>query len=372
MELSAMELIDTSAFMAASKGVSASHILGTIVGGLSALHAVVPVLDEAFALVPHHTIFSPVAFIPIPFCWNLITAHFFEGNVLKAIVVVPWLLALVKMLERLWSLRAVALHLTFSTACSGVVVFIMEVVRVHRTHKESEFFKPVRGCIGLLVTVAVGLRHAYPFEAIPMLPRSWGLQCQQLPFGLTTVTTVVGLIAPRWLPEWPFAPLALIFGWLHIRYLIWFPYADTHGDHSPEFGFAALFPRVLRPFISCVGELVYGFGLIVMPSLVKLRQADETLGHSMVYDPAQAESPASSQGNGGLHTPRGPSTELPLPAQAVQSQEYNARRAKALALLDEHIGSLLAPEKSKDAAFTFPQEELDLRCEEGINSDKHL
>jgi len=322
--------------------------------GLSLLRVVLPAVDEAFALVPHHTVFSPVATWPVPFVWNVATAHFFEAHWLKAALVAPWLVVLTRMLERLWTARALAMHIGFTAVCSGSAVFLAELVHVYRTHHERDFFIPVRGCAGLLVALSVALRHAYPLEALPFLPRSSGLQCQHLPFAIAALFSAAGLVAPRdTMLEWPFAPLSLFFGWLHLRYFMWFPYAGTHGDHSQDFCFAALFPRPLRPFVSCCSSIVYAIGVMVAPSYVTLRQVEGDSGHPIVYDPTKAaELPATSNGASmGMARRPGPALDPAAVAGAPGSQEYNARRAKALQLLDDNISSLLAPGSGRSATL---------------------
>jgi len=324
--------MDYSSFMPDGNGFSGSNILGGVVGVMSLGHLVMPkFIDEAFSLIPHHTVFTVVPVIPIPFFWNLLTAHFFEGHILKAVFVSPWVIALARMLERLWTPKAMTFHLAFTACLAGMGVFIYELMTVYATHSHKAFFAPVRGSVGLVVALAVGLRHAYPFEALPLVPHSWGLQCQHLPFALTAFFTAVGVLFPHdFLPEWPFAPLALFWGWLHIRYLMWFPYAEAHGDHTPEFNFETLFPKPMRPLASCCGAISYKLGMSCCSGFVKLREADETLGHAIMYDPAKA-----------------PETEARLPgpgssAGGATQREYDARRAKALQLLDDNINALLA------------------------------
>eukprot|EP00434_Breviolum_minutum_P045247 symbB.v1.2.040520.t1/scaffold7301.1/size12057/1 len=80
------------------------HRLGGIVGGVSFLHVLLPgTVDDVFSLVPHHTIFSPVATLPLPFLWNLLTAHLYEASLLRAVFLVPAILFMAQRLERLWS-----------------------------------------------------------------------------------------------------------------------------------------------------------------------------------------------------------------------------------------------------------------------------
>lgn len=337
-------ILDTHGLAVGSRALATSNVLGGVVAGLSLWHAVMPSLDEAFALVPHHTFFSPVVFMPVPFFWNVATAHFFEGNLLKAILVTPCVVALASMLERLWSSRAMAMHLGVTTALTGLAALVLQIISLYRTQRERIFFEPLRGCAGLLVALAVGLRHAYPFEALPLLPRQWGVQCQHLPFCLTCFFVLVGLLMPTWLPEWQFAPLALFFGWLHLRYLMWFPYAEAHGDHSLEFCFSALFPRPLRPFVACVGEIVHSCSVAVAPGFAKLREADTVLGQNLMYDPAQVLAGEDCNGlplSGDATLPGRGGVVAGPPEAGAAREEYNARRAKALALLDENISSLL-------------------------------
>lgn len=321
--------------------VSPTAVLGGLVFLLSLCHVVAPVLvDELLALVPHHTVFTPVPAIPIPFIWNVGTAHFFEATLTKAAVTTPLVIVLTRLLERLWTAKAVAAHVIFTVTCSGALFFLTELIHVYRTHHEKDFFIPVSGCSGLIVALAVGVRHAYPLEPLPGLPRGWGLKYQHLAFAFTAVISSIGLLMPKLLPEWFFAPFALFFGWFHLRYLMWYPLAQVHGDHSEEFHFAALFPPPLRPVITCIGVVTHNLSAMVAPSFIQLRsQVDAEKGQAqpIVYDPTTA---AFGNPNVSWTSGQGVATDVP------GSKEYNARRAKALALLDQNISSLLAPENS--------------------------
>jgi len=331
-----------------------STVLGGAVAGLSLLHAVMPKeLDEALALVPHHTVFPPVAALPVPFVWNVATAHLFEQHLLKAALVAPALVMLARVLERLWSVKAIVAHLAFTAVCSGSLVFLAELLHVYRTHHLPDFFLPVRGATGLFVAVAVGLRHAYPLEAVPVLPRSLGLQCQHLPFGIVLLVTLVSFVAPSsMMAEWLFAPFAFFFGWLHIRYLMWFPYASAHGDHSADFCFAALFPRPVRPLVSCFSTIAYALGAGICPGYFKLRQVEADVGHSIVYEPTRGcDFDAASGGAQTGVRPPGPALGAGAVAEGPGSQEWAVRRAKALQLLDDNINSLLAPSAGRPTSF---------------------
>eukprot|EP00929_Paragymnodinium_shiwhaense_P010994 TRINITY_DN11617_c1_g1_i1.p1 TRINITY_DN11617_c1_g1~~TRINITY_DN11617_c1_g1_i1.p1 ORF type:complete len:320 (+),score=39.34 TRINITY_DN11617_c1_g1_i1:136-1095(+) len=212
-------LLDHTAFVANSE-VSASKVVGGFVGGLSLLHFIAPgLVEEAFALVPHHTVFSPVAWLPIPFLWNLMTSSFFEGGVLLGAIAAPSAWFLTRALERLWATRSIVMHLAFTTTSAGAGLFVLQILKVHSTQRERDFFVAMQGCPGLLVALAVALRHAYPFEAV--LPAARGLQYQHLPFAITAFFCLVGFIAPSLYPEWSLAPFAMFFGWLYIRYLMW-------------------------------------------------------------------------------------------------------------------------------------------------------
>ncbi|CAE7651579.1 RBL19 [Symbiodinium pilosum] len=341
---------------------SCSNLLGGCVALLTLGHAIFPAtMDDTFALVPHHTIFSPIASLPFPFVWNLVTSHLYETSLLRGIAMTVAIVWMVQRLERLWSVRALCLYLAFACAASSVVVLFWEVGEVFRTAREKDFFLPTRGCSGLLVALAVGLRHAYPLEVLPSLPKPWGLQCQHLPFCLVSACTVVGLLGPAWLlPEWPFAPLAFFFAWFYLRYFYWFPHAKAHGDHSPDFVFANLFPQALRPVASAIGALTHSLAATAAPGLLRIRQPEDDAekAEAIVYDPSRIQDGGAvlwSSAAGMNLTAATASTPWPAPPPwpvsagdpvpgAPGSKEYDARRAKALKLLDESISSLLAPQ----------------------------
>eukprot|EP00440_Ansanella_granifera_P017002 gb/GFBE01018471.1/.p1 GENE.gb/GFBE01018471.1/~~gb/GFBE01018471.1/.p1 ORF type:complete len:465 (+),score=65.79 gb/GFBE01018471.1/:1-1395(+) len=353
--------------------LSPATLLSGVVLVASLCHAIMPVtVDEGLALVPHHTIFSPIASLPFPFVWNVVTAHLFEASFWRMVFMVPAIASLAQRLERLWSARGFALHVVLTCAASSFVVFVWEVVEVFRTAREKDFFLPTRGCCGLLVCLAVGLRHAYPLEALPVVPKAWGLQCQHLPFAIAAAAVVVGILGPSWLlPEWPFAPLALFFAWLHLRYVMWFPHAKAYGDHSPDFCFANLFPTGLRPVVSGLGAVLHNFVATVAPDTVRIRQPEDEAeraeaGSAIVFDPSRdaAAGGAVLWNSAGAMSLAGAMSSsaawpapppLPSPAGAPPvpgapgSKEYDARRAKALKLLDENISSLLRPSPAMSA-----------------------
>eukprot|EP00929_Paragymnodinium_shiwhaense_P010995 TRINITY_DN11617_c1_g1_i2.p1 TRINITY_DN11617_c1_g1~~TRINITY_DN11617_c1_g1_i2.p1 ORF type:complete len:193 (+),score=32.00 TRINITY_DN11617_c1_g1_i2:24-581(+) len=129
-----------------------------------------------------------------------------------------------------------------------------------------------------------------------------------------------------------------------------FPYAEAHGDHAAEFCFAAMFPRPMRPFVACPSELVYNVSKLLVPGFVTLREVDASVGAPIMYDPAQADGPSAADAatlgafggpSFGLSGLAGDLTAGAVSAVAGASEEYNARRAKALALLDENFSSLL-------------------------------
>eukprot|EP00442_Polarella_glacialis_P039248 CAMPEP_0115136414 /NCGR_PEP_ID=MMETSP0227-20121206/56368_1 /TAXON_ID=89957 /ORGANISM="Polarella glacialis, Strain CCMP 1383" /LENGTH=178 /DNA_ID=CAMNT_0002543461 /DNA_START=221 /DNA_END=754 /DNA_ORIENTATION=+ len=171
----------------------------------------------------------------------------------------PAVVLMAQRLERLWPVRSLVSYLAFAGTGAGAVALVLQILQVARTQKERDFFTPVRGCCGLLVALSVGLRHAYPLDAIPHVPRAWGLQCQHLPFAIVATAVVCGVLGPKWLlPEWPFAPSALFFAWLYLAT----PHAKAHGDHSPDFCFANFFPVPARPLAAAVGAMTHSLALM--------------------------------------------------------------------------------------------------------------
>ncbi|CAJ1410997.1 unnamed protein product, partial [Effrenium voratum] len=345
---------------AAALPLPPSNLLGGVVAGASLCHVVLPAfMDDTFALVPHHTIFSPIASLPFPFIWNLLTAHLFEASLLRALLVTPAVVCMAQRLERLWSWRRGLLYLAFSCVATSLVFLVWEVVEVFRTSREKDFFSGTRGCCGLVVALSVGLRHAYPLEALPFVPKAWGLQCQHLPFCLALLCTLLGL--GSLLPEWPYAPLAFFFAWFYLRYLMWFSHARAYGDHSPDFLFANLFPPALRPIAGAVGALTHNLAAAAAPGLLRLRspEDDAERAEAIVYDPSRMVDGAVLWNSAGAMSLAHASSSSPwpsplFPAQSGEvlpgapgSKEYDARRAKALKLLDESISSMLVPKGAR-------------------------
>eukprot|EP00930_Biecheleria_cincta_P056323 TRINITY_DN42469_c0_g1_i1.p1 TRINITY_DN42469_c0_g1~~TRINITY_DN42469_c0_g1_i1.p1 ORF type:complete len:412 (-),score=57.83 TRINITY_DN42469_c0_g1_i1:151-1386(-) len=341
-----------------------SSLLGAVIVVLSLCHAVMPtIVDEGLALVPHHSVFSPVATLPIPFIWNVLTAHVFEASFLRMLLFAPGAVLLAQKLERLWTLRSLGFLLAFASVGASIVVIFIEIIEVNQTSQERDFFRPVRGCCGLIVALSVGLRHAYPLEVLPVVPKSWGLQWRHLPISLVACAMACGLLGPTWLlPEWPFAPAALFFAWFHLRYIMWFPHANSYGDHSSDFCFANFFPTALRPVAAGVGAFTHQLACVFAPTYLRIRQPEDEAdkaenSQAIMFDPSQPAAGAvlwNTSGTTSLSAasatwPPAPPATWPQSGTGVPvpggpgSKEYDERRAKALKLLDENISSLLQP-----------------------------
>jgi len=224
-------------------------------------------------------------------------------------------------------------------------------------------------------------------EALPLVPKSSGLQYQHLPFALTVAVVLVGVLQPKHVPEWPFAPWAFFYGWLYIRYLMWFSYAEAYGDHAPDFCFAALFPPRFRPLVAWVGSVTHRVASFACS--LELRENDVESGQGILYDPAVAMETEMTEQLGDGHNnsksiqnernvtstaPLSPKHQLSLSPKRRQherngvppmteqpekvlsdnltSQErYELRRAKALALLEDNLTSLLSGGALKNAEF---------------------
>jgi len=351
-----------------------SSLLGAAIVVLSLCHAVMPtIVDEGLALVPHHSVFSPVASFPIPFIWNVLTAHIFEASFLRMLLFAPGAVLLAQKLERLWTIRSLGFLLAFSSVGASIVVIFIEIIEVNQTSVERDFFRPVRGCCGLIVALSVGLRHAYPLEVLPLVPKNWGLQWRHLPISLVACALACGLLGPAWLlPEWPFAPAALFFAWLYLRYIMWFPHANAYGDHSSDFCFANFFPDALRPVAAGVGAFTHQIASVCAPKYLRIRtpedEAEKTEnGQAIMFDPGQQAGGAVLWNTSGVMSltaasatwppaPPQSGTGVPVPG-GPGSKEYDERRAKALKLLDENISSLLQP--SLPAATGLPSSDVD-------------
>lgn len=87
--------------------------------------------------------------------------------------------------------------------------------------------------------------------------------------------------------------------------------------------------------------------MLISPGFVKLRATDDSLGHAIMYDPVKASDVENgANGSLGLRLP-GPSAAGITPA--ASQREYDARRAKALQLLDDNINSLLSAGPKKQS-----------------------
>mmetsp|Transcript_74965 Transcript_74965/g.163647 ORF Transcript_74965/g.163647 Transcript_74965/m.163647 type:complete len:378 (-) Transcript_74965:372-1505(-) len=329
--------------------VPASALFAGLITVLSLGRLVSASIDEAFALIPHHTVFTSTLYCPVPFLWNLLTAHFFEANIVKAFLAAPLVFLLTRALEAKWSTQTIILHVLPTVGLSGLVFFVLELVHVYRTHHDKEWFVSTRGTAALLLALAMALRQACPHEVVPHTPPALRLQSRHLPFCLLCIYCVLGLALPGLVEDASFAPPAFFFGWLHLRYTLWIPHLQVYGDHSDDFTFASLFPKPLQPIFRCIGIVSHSVLVRLCPTYLRLRQASDIDPHASHYDHSRAaEDGVSWVGRGtGMTLASMPANS---PKDDPASKEYAARRAKALALLDQNINSFLEPRPNGSAA----------------------
>jgi hypothetical protein len=266
------------------------------------------------------------------------------------------------MLEALWSTREIIQYIAFSCGVPGLVVATTRYVS-GIIHPADTLPIPICGCAALVITLVIGVRHAFPLKELlnlnkilpqplhGVLPARGLVQARHLPFLCLSSEALLAFIFPSWFPEWPLAVLAYISAWVYIRYLMHFPYANLRGDHSSEFNFSLLFPKWSRPTIEKIAGILYSI-LTRLSRLLELRPSDK----STVTANVSLYSPADSAAANAV-----------MEAIGTEKAKFEERRAKALKFLDENIAALIGRKEPVDDSLQLIQNPTKI---EGLTSEE--
>jgi hypothetical protein len=266
----------------------------------------------------------------------MLTSSLAEPNIFKLAVSLPVIFISSTMLEALWSAREILTYICFSCGVPGLVLFVVRYIGSVFVSSDT-VTRPVCGAVGLLITLLIGVRHAFPIKEVVnlnkfvpsmiqgLLPARGLVQARHLPFLCLSTEVILASFFPSYFPEWPLAPLAYISAWVYIRYLMHFPYANLRGDHSTEFQFSVLFPKAIR---SSLDKMFGIFYLVVhrFTDAFELRPSDKTSLAATIslYSPADAAA-----------------ANAVMEAIGTEKFKFEERRAKALKFLDENIAALI-------------------------------
>lgn len=286
-----------------------------------------------------------------------------EPRLLKLVIAGSAIYLSASMLEALWSTREIVQYIAFSCGVPGIVLLITRCISDvvlgsdARTHAVS-------GCVGLVITLMIGVRHAFPLKELlnlnkilpkpvqGLLPARGLVQARHIPFLCLSTEIVLSIIFPSWFPEWPLAILAYISAWVYIRYIMHFPYANLRGDHSSEFNFSLLFPKLSRPTIDRFGSIIYSI-LIQFSGYFELRASDKSslTANVSLYSPADAAA-----------------ANAVMEAIGTEKAKFEERRAKALKFLDENIANLIGRKEPVDDSLQLIGNPS--KIEGGLTSDE--
>jgi hypothetical protein len=245
------------------------------------------------------------------------------------------------MLEALWSSMEILQYMAFSCGLPGLMLLLSRYLGYFVSRNES-ILQPVCGLAGLIITLVIGVRHAFPLKELVnlnkvlpsavhgFLPARGIIQARHLPFLCLSIEAVLGIFVPSGFPEWPLAALAYVSSWIYIRYIMHFPYANLRGDHSTEFNFSLLFPKWSRHTLDRLGGLVYTV-LLRFTNAFEIRTTEKTSLNSNIslYSPADAAAATAV-----------------MEAIGTEKAKFEERRAKALKFLDDNIATLLGRNES--------------------------
>ena len=108
---------------------------------------------------------------------------------------------------------------------------------------------------------AIAYRHCFPTR--PIAPSMSDIiptrkfQARHFPFILLCISFIGWLIAYSYFADFSLSVLSFFISWLYIRYFMFFKFAGVRGDHSPDFAFEFLLPKITRGFVSVLAQTIY-------------------------------------------------------------------------------------------------------------------
>jgi hypothetical protein len=296
--------------------------------------------------------FDRSSFLPLSSFWAIVTCSFVETSIWKLVLSAPVIYVSMSALEALWTLFDLLQYLGFVTGVSGLLLLTSRLLFFMMFGSES-LFNQVSGCVGLVIPLVIGFRHAFPYKELvnlnkilpavlhEFLPARGLIQSRHLPFLCLSTQCVLSFIFPSTFPEWPLALISYFASWFYIRYLMHFSYANLRGDHSSEFTLSLLFPKLIRPALDRVSIVVYEVLVKVSGGRLELRPVEKVslTVPTTLYSPADAAAATAA-------------LEVIAPVTAEDRAKFEERRAKALKFLDENIAALIGRKDSGANADT--------------------
>ncbi|CAD7957581.1 unnamed protein product [Amoebophrya sp. A120] len=224
-----------------------------VVATLTVLVAVFGVsdLEFCFGLAPSATVLPPVSdsTLPIPFFWNLLTWHFLDTSVRKALIATPAIYYMLRDLEPLFGASSLLLHLALNLLAVSAVAFVFRLL-------SGDLVEPLCGTGCLCVALSVFLASRFPTRQIPLV-RGKFVPLKKLPSLVLAVATFLGIFTSL-APEWFFCFAQLLLSWTYLRFFALYP-SGRQGDRN--FKLADLFPAPCRPGLDVIAAFVY-LGLV--------------------------------------------------------------------------------------------------------------
>ena len=205
--------------------------------------------------------------------WSVVTSSFFEDSFLKSALCLAVSHKFISSLEVVWSTRSVIQYLFTTMIATSICIIPLLFVTGQSCYGQT----------GLLMASSIAYRHAVPTR--PLLPLISDIiptrlfQARHLPFIILCISILGYIIQPLHFADLPFVLSSFFTSWFYLRYYFHFKLAGVRGDHSTDFSFDVLFPRVTRPYISYITSHVFACACRFVPQL-RLRSAED----DVLYD----------------------------------------------------------------------------------------
>ncbi|KAI7904441.1 eukaryotic integral membrane protein-domain-containing protein [Cokeromyces recurvatus] len=198
-------------------------------------------------LVPGFVIYAP---------WTLLTATFYESNIITLFGSIAILLFCGKYLERVWGSKELFKFVLITAIMSNIVTWIGMIITYYISGDDQYLYQiQINGLSGVFSGFLVAFKHLVPEHRIAIMGGKISIRVKNL-LGVATVFSIICLVLFKAIVFYNLVNIGWIIGWIYIRF---FKYQDgIQGDRSEAFAIQTFFPEVLHPVILFISNIVYG------------------------------------------------------------------------------------------------------------------
>lgn len=266
-------------------------------------------ITDSFALLPLSTIGASKV-------WNVVTAGFFDLNLVLAVFNAALFFTVGRWIEMSWGAPLLIVYLVLVNAIAGIFTYALMLAAYLLTQIDRFLFSPVATSNAMCVALLVAVKQLIPDHEIGLY--SLKLPASVLPLCYLTLMFLLTLVRLISLAHFSFTLAAFQSSWVYLRYFQ--RRNGVRGDLSETFSYASLFPEPLRTIVAIFANFAF---MLFKPLLA----AGLTANNDAQQNPQQQ-----------------------APVSKAASIDAERRRQRALRALDERLNATTTDEAKPENA----------------------